>query len=88
MKISLDFISKNTVFYSKGNFMGISYRPLFHLMVERGMIKKDLIEKVGLTSTIVAKFSKNEHVSGETLEKICAYFKCQFSDIMEYVPGK
>lgn len=66
--------------------MGISYKPLFHLMVERGMIKKDLIDKVDLTSTIVAKFAKNEHVSGETLEKICAYFGCQFSDIFEYVP--
>jgi DNA-binding Xre family transcriptional regulator len=66
--------------------MGISYKPLFHLMVERGLIKKDLIKKLGLTSTIVAKFAKNEHVSGETLEKICSYFGCQPNDIMEYVP--
>jgi DNA-binding Xre family transcriptional regulator len=65
--------------------MGISYKPLFHLMVERGMIKKDLIDKVGLTSTIVAKFSKNEHISGETLEKLCAFFHCQPNDIFEYV---
>ena len=69
--------------------MGISYKPLFHLMVERGLLKKkDLIEKVGLTSTIVAKFAKNEHVSGETLEKLCAYFGCQFSNIVEYIPDK
>lgn len=65
--------------------MGISYKPLFHLMVERGMKKKDLLEAAGLTSTIVAKFGKNEHVSGDTLEKLCAYFRCQPSDIMEYV---
>jgi len=50
------------------------------------MIKKDLVEKVGLTSTIVAKFAKNEHISGDTLEKLCAYFNCQPGDIMEYVP--
>jgi len=67
--------------------MGISYKPLFHLMIERGMIKKDLVEKVGLTSTIVAKFAKNEHISGDTLERLCAYFNCQPGDIMEYVPG-
>ena len=65
--------------------MGISYKPLFHLMVERGMKKKDLIELVGLTAPIVAKFAKNEHVSGETIEKLCAYFNCQPSDIWEYV---
>ncbi|GHT52855.1 transcriptional regulator [Spirochaetia bacterium] len=66
--------------------MGISYKPLFHLLVEKGMKKTDLITMVGLTSPIVAKFSKNEHVSGETLEKICSYFQCQFSDIIEYIP--
>jgi len=49
------------------------------------MKKKDLIEKVGLTSTIVAKFAKNEHVSGETIEKLCKYFGCQPSDIYEVV---
>lgn len=68
--------------------MGISYKPLFHLMVERGMIKKDLVEKVRLTPTIVAKFAKNEHVSGETIEKLCLYFQCQPSDIYEVVPEK
>jgi len=57
-------------------------------MVERGLIKKDLIEKVGLTSTIVAKFAKNEHVSGETIEKLCLYFHCQPGDIYEVVAEK
>ena len=66
--------------------MGISYKPLFHLMVERKMIKKDLVEKIGLSPTIVAKFAKNQHVSGETIEKLCSYFNCQPGDIFEYVP--
>jgi len=78
----LDYTSL-TAYYKS---MGISYKPLFHLMIERGMIKKDLIAKTGLTSSIVAKFAKNGHVSGETLEKLCAYFDCQPGDIMEYVP--
>jgi DNA-binding Xre family transcriptional regulator len=66
--------------------MGISYKPLFHLMIERGMIKKEMIKKVGLTSTIVAKFAKNQYVSGETIEKLCTFFNCQPGDIMEHVP--
>ena len=65
--------------------MGITYRPLFVLLAQHGMKKTDLISKVGLTSPIVAKFAKNEYVSGETLEKICAYFGCQPGDIIEYV---
>jgi DNA-binding Xre family transcriptional regulator len=75
-------------YYRVEEIMGISYKPLFHLMVERGMIKKDLVEKVRLTPTIVAKFAKNEHVSGETIEKLCLYFQCQPSDIYEVVPEK
>jgi DNA-binding Xre family transcriptional regulator len=66
--------------------MGISYRPLFVLLAQKGMKKTDLCEKVGLATNTLAKFAKNEYVSGETLEKICAYFGCQPGDIMEYVP--
>jgi DNA-binding Xre family transcriptional regulator len=66
--------------------MGISYKPLFVLLAQNGMKKTDLISKVGLTSPIVAKFAKNEHVSGDTLEKLCAYFRCQPGDIFEYIP--
>jgi len=65
--------------------MGISYKPLFHLMIEKGLKKKNLIEKVGLTSTIVAKFAKNQYVSAETIEKLCLYFHCQPGDIFEVV---
>jgi DNA-binding Xre family transcriptional regulator len=46
------------------------------------------MQKLGFATTTLAKFAKNEHVSGETLEKLCAYFNCQFSDIVEYIPEK
>jgi DNA-binding Xre family transcriptional regulator len=68
--------------------MGISYKPLFVMLARHGMKKTDLCDKLGISPTTLAKFSKNEHVSGETLEKICAYFQCQPGDIMEYVSGK
>ena len=68
--------------------MGVSYKPLFVLLAQKGMKKTDLCEKVGLSPTTLAKFAKNEHISGETWEKICAYFNCQPGDIMEYVSEK
>jgi DNA-binding Xre family transcriptional regulator len=68
--------------------MGFSYKPLFKLLIDKGLKKTDLITIVGLSSPIVAKFAKNEYVSGETLEKLCAYFDCQPGDIMEYVRDK
>lgn len=68
--------------------MGITYRPLFHLLVDRGMKKTDLIEKVGISRMTVAKFAKNEYVASEVIEKLCLYFKCQPSDIYEVVEDK
>jgi len=68
--------------------MGITYRPLFHLLVDRGMKKTDLIEKVGISRMTVAKFAKNEHVATEVIEKLCLYFKCQPGDIYEVVEEK
>jgi DNA-binding Xre family transcriptional regulator len=68
--------------------MGISYKPLFILLAKNGMKKTDLCSKVGIATNTLAKFAKNEHVSGETLEKLCAYFKCQPSDIFEVAPEK
>jgi DNA-binding Xre family transcriptional regulator len=66
--------------------MGLSYKPLFRLLVERDMKKTDLIEACGLSLNVIAKFSKGEQVNMGVLSKLCEYFKCQMSDIVEYVP--
>jgi DNA-binding Xre family transcriptional regulator len=65
--------------------MGVSYRPLFVLLAQNGMKKTDLRDKIGISTTTLAKFAKNEHVSGDTIEKLCLYFHCQPSDIYEIV---
>ena len=66
--------------------MGISYKPLFRILLERDMKKTDLRETCGLTLNVIAKLSKNETISMDSLQKICQYFKCQFSDIVEFIP--
>ena len=65
--------------------MGISYNPLFKLLIDKGMKKTDLCEKVGLSLGTVAKFSKGETVDGKIIARLCEYFDCQPGDIMEYV---
>ena len=66
--------------------MGISYKPLFRLLLERDMKKTDLKEACGLSLNVIAKLSKNEPVSMENLQKLCAFFGCQFNQIVEYIP--
>jgi len=65
--------------------MGISYNPLFKLLIDRGMKKTDLCGAVGLSLGTVAKFSKREPVDGKIIVRLCEYFDCQPGDIMAYV---
>jgi hypothetical protein len=41
----------------------ISYNGLWKLLIDNGMQKKDLIDKIGVSSTTIAKMGKGEKVS-------------------------
>ena len=63
--------------------MGISYKPLFRLLLERDMTKTDLRTELGLSSATLAKLGKGEPLSGAVIEKLCTYFRCQVQDIVK-----
>ena len=65
--------------------MEISYKKLWKLLIDRDMLKKDLAEKAEISSTSIAKLSKNENVNTEILRKICTALQCDVADIMEMV---
>ncbi len=44
----------------------------------------ELIEKKSISSSTLAKMSKNELVSMSVLEKICHALDCDFGDIVSY----
>lgn len=61
----------------------ISYKPLFRLLLEKDMTKTQLRTAVGFSSTTLAKLSKGEYVSLETIENICKYLNCKIEDVIE-----
>ena len=65
--------------------MGFSYKPLFKLLVDRNMKKTDLHTAIGLSSATLAKLSKGEPLGGESIEKLCIYFRCQPADLVQYI---
>ena len=65
--------------------MGISYKPLFRLLVDRSMSKTDLRTELGFSSAILAKLGKGEPISGAVIEKLCTYFRCQVGDVVEII---
>jgi len=63
--------------------MPIQYTKLFQLLSERNISKTELQKRVGMSSTTMAKLSKNENVSIKIIEDICKTLNCQPGDIME-----
>ena len=65
--------------------MAVSYNGLWKLLIDKGMKKVDLQEKIGISSSTLAKMTKGEAVSLTVLERICKELKCDFSDLISYI---
>lgn len=68
--------------------MAVSYNGLWKILIDKKMKKMDLVEQIGISSSTVAKLSKNEAVSMSVLEKLCDLLECDFGDIMTYEKNK
>lgn len=65
--------------------MSISYKPLWHLLVEKKMKKLELRDLVGMSNSTLARLGKDEPVTLEVLEKICVALDCRIEDVLEFV---
>ena len=66
--------------------MAISYKPLFKLMIDRDLRKKDFCELTGLGYPTLRKLQRGETVKTDTLDAICQKLGCQLNDIAEVLP--
>ena len=61
-------------FYSrqKGmvNYMAVSYKRLWKLLIDKDMKKKDLAELANLSTYTINKLNRGDNVNTDTLEKI------------------
>ena len=65
--------------------MAVSYKKLWHLLIDKDMKKKDLQKLAALTSHVMRKLSRNEAITTDTLAKICRCLDCKVDDIMDIV---
>lgn len=65
--------------------MAVSYKKLWHILLDRDMKKKDLQEAAGLTKYAMLKLGRDEDVTTEILGKICKALDCSTDDIMEFL---
>lgn len=65
--------------------MKFSYSKLWKILIDKKMMKKDLMAKATITSSTMAKMGKNQPVSMEVLGRICDALDCNIGDIVDYI---
>ena len=63
--------------------MAMSYNKLWKLIIDRKLMKKDLIQMAGISTNAMAKMGKGGDVSTQVLRKICMALNCKIEDIVE-----
>ena len=64
--------------------MAVSYNGLWKLLIDKNMKKMDQMERVGISSSTVAKKTNSELVSMKVLDKMCSDLECVFGDMIHY----
>lgn len=65
--------------------MSFSYSKLWKLLIDKKMMKKDLMSETNITSSTMAKLGKDQPVSMEILARICVALDCNIGDIVDVV---
>ena len=64
--------------------MGVSYKKLWKILIDRDMKKKDLMEAAGLSPSTISKLFGNEFVTLHVIAKICAALDVGINEVLEF----
>lgn len=68
--------------------MAVSYKKLWHILIDKDMKKKELEELAGINHYTMNKMSRDENVTTEVLGKICNALDCKVEDIVDFLPDE
>ena len=68
--------------------MGVSYKKLFHILIDKGMTNAELMEKGGFSANIITRLKPDNYVALDSIERICYALDCSVDDILEFIPDK
>ena len=66
--------------------MSVSYKKLFHLLIDRDMSIADLQRQAGYSANISTRLRNDTYISLESVEKICRVLHCKMDEIIEFIP--
>ena len=62
--------------------MYLSYNNLWKTLIDKGIKKGDLLRQSGISSSTLAKMSRNEAVSLSIILKICETLDCTIEEVV------
>ena len=68
--------------------MAVTYKKLFHLLIDRGIAPAELTEQAGFSANILTPLRRDQYVSLESIEKLCFALDCGVDDILEFIPDE
>ncbi len=68
--------------------MAFTYKPLWKLLIDRDMNKKELMLKTDISKSTMDKMGSGKMVSMEIINRICNYFECNVEDVIAHCPDK
>lgn len=68
--------------------MSVSYKRLFHLLIDKNMTAAELQKKAGYSANISTRLRNDTYISLESVEKICQVLDCGIDDVVEFVPDE
>ena len=64
----------------------VSYKKLWHILLDMDLKKKDLVTLAGISSYTISKLNRGDNVTTDVLQKICKTLECNIGDIMDIMP--
>ena len=68
--------------------MSVSYKRLFHLLIDKNMTAAELQKEAGYSANISTRLRNDTYISLESVEKICRVLDCGIDDVVEFVPDE
>ena len=63
----------------------ISYNVFWQTLKEKGISQYALIEKYGISSSVLARMRKNEYLGLRKIDDLCKILNCEIHDIVRYM---
>lgn len=67
--------------------MAFSYKPLWKLLIDQDMTKKQLMHETKISKSTMDKMARGENVSMDIIDRLCTFFNCDIENVIEHILG-